>query len=124
MQMIVQETQMNTNEHKHANHKHKILLALISSALANTPCTDLGVNGVLEKLNATLGTAYNLDLPCVFGKVLNATPQRNHSRMERLMKLAHFNWTVMDTMTPNSSLELEWLVPIGHVVIHANFYFT
>ncbi|PBK91275.1 hypothetical protein ARMGADRAFT_1014166 [Armillaria gallica] len=69
---------------------------VISSALANTPCADLGVDGVLEKLNATLGTAYNLDLPCVFGKVLNATPQRNHSRMERLMKLAHFYWKVMD----------------------------
>ncbi len=53
---------------------------VISSALADTPCADLGVDGVLEKLNATLGTSYNLDLPCgVFGKVLNATPQRNHS---------------------------------------------
>ncbi len=68
---------------------------VISSALANTPCADLGVDGVLEKLNATLGTAYNLDLPCVFGKVLNAKPQRKHSRMEMRTKLAHFKWTVM-----------------------------
>ncbi len=52
---------------------------VISSALAGTPCADLGVDGVLEKLNATLGTAYSLDLPYVLGKVLNAIPQRNHS---------------------------------------------
>ncbi|KAK0429891.1 hypothetical protein EV421DRAFT_2025601 [Armillaria borealis] len=52
---------------------------VISSALADTPCAALGVDGVLEKLNATLGTAYNMDLPYVLGKVLNATPQRNHS---------------------------------------------
>ncbi len=54
---------------------------IISSALADTPCAPLGVDGVLEKLNATLGTAYNLDLPYVFGKVLSPTPQRNHSWM-------------------------------------------
>ncbi|PBK62312.1 hypothetical protein ARMSODRAFT_1089200 [Armillaria solidipes] len=33
---------------------------VISSALANTPCADLGIDGVLEKLNATLGTSYTL----------------------------------------------------------------
>ncbi|KAK0499227.1 hypothetical protein EDD18DRAFT_66033 [Armillaria luteobubalina] len=32
---------------------------VISSALANTPCADLGINGVLEGLNATLGTFYS-----------------------------------------------------------------
>ncbi|KAK0224363.1 hypothetical protein IW262DRAFT_1459416 [Armillaria fumosa] len=32
----------------------------ISSALADTPCADLGIDGVLEKLNATLGTSYSL----------------------------------------------------------------
>ncbi|KAK0224352.1 hypothetical protein IW262DRAFT_1493122 [Armillaria fumosa] len=32
---------------------------VISSALANTPCADLGIGGVLEKLNATLGTSYS-----------------------------------------------------------------
>ncbi len=97
---------------------------VISSALANTPCANLGVDGVLEKLNATLGTEYNLDLPCVFGKVLNARPQRNHSRMERLMKLAHFNRTVMDAMTPNCSPELEQLNPICDVAIDVNVSFT
>ncbi|PBK94080.1 hypothetical protein ARMGADRAFT_1079553 [Armillaria gallica] len=32
----------------------------ISSTLANTPCADLGVGGILEKLKATLGTSYDL----------------------------------------------------------------
>ncbi|SJL13336.1 uncharacterized protein ARMOST_16776 [Armillaria ostoyae] len=33
---------------------------VISSTLANTPCADLGIDGVLEKLNAILGTSYTL----------------------------------------------------------------
>ncbi len=33
---------------------------MISSALADTPCADLGIDGVLEKLNATLCTSYTL----------------------------------------------------------------
>ncbi|KAK0499361.1 hypothetical protein EDD18DRAFT_849519 [Armillaria luteobubalina] len=34
---------------------------VIPSAVANTLCADLGVEGVLEKLNAILGTSYTLD---------------------------------------------------------------
>ncbi|SJL13358.1 uncharacterized protein ARMOST_16800 [Armillaria ostoyae] len=34
---------------------------VIPCALADTPCADLGVEGVLEKLNTTLGTSYALD---------------------------------------------------------------
>ncbi len=33
---------------------------VIPSALADILCAELGVNGALEKLNATLGTSYNL----------------------------------------------------------------
>ncbi len=33
---------------------------MISSALADTPCADLGIDAVLDKLNATLGTSYTL----------------------------------------------------------------
>ncbi|KAK0231732.1 hypothetical protein EDD85DRAFT_114125 [Armillaria nabsnona] len=33
---------------------------VISSALANTPCATLGAQGVLDQLNATLGTAHTL----------------------------------------------------------------
>ncbi|KAK0499353.1 hypothetical protein EDD18DRAFT_1349533 [Armillaria luteobubalina] len=33
----------------------------ISSALADTLCTDLGIHGVLKELNTALGTSYNLD---------------------------------------------------------------
>ncbi len=33
---------------------------MISSALADTPCADLGIDGVIDKLNATLGTSYTL----------------------------------------------------------------
>ncbi|KAK0504505.1 hypothetical protein EDD18DRAFT_505469 [Armillaria luteobubalina] len=36
-------------------------IKLIQSALADTLCADLGVNGVLEKLNTILGTSYTLD---------------------------------------------------------------
>ncbi len=36
---------------------------VIPSALANTPCATLGVQGILDHLNATLGTAYTLDIP-------------------------------------------------------------
>ncbi len=38
---------------------------VIPSSLANTRCADLGAEGVLEKLNTTLGTAYTLDAPCL-----------------------------------------------------------
>ncbi|KAK0430123.1 hypothetical protein EV421DRAFT_1913380 [Armillaria borealis] len=33
---------------------------VISSALADTPCADLGIDGVLEKLNVIFGTSYTL----------------------------------------------------------------
>ncbi|KAK0457595.1 uncharacterized protein EV420DRAFT_503779 [Desarmillaria tabescens] len=36
---------------------------VITSALANTCCADLGVDGVLEKLNAALGTSYTPKTP-------------------------------------------------------------
>ncbi len=38
---------------------------VIPSSLANTRCADLGAEGVLEKLNTTLSTAYTLDAPCL-----------------------------------------------------------
>ncbi len=34
---------------------------VITSSLANTPCANLGVDGVLKKLNTALGTSYTLD---------------------------------------------------------------
>ncbi|SJL13340.1 uncharacterized protein ARMOST_16781 [Armillaria ostoyae] len=73
---------------------------VISSALADTPCADLGVDGVLEKLNATLGTSYNLDLPCVFGKVLNATPQRNHSGTLRSKLPLEYRMFMQEIVSP------------------------
>ncbi|KAK0231827.1 hypothetical protein EDD85DRAFT_775431 [Armillaria nabsnona] len=36
---------------------------VISSSLADIPCTTLGVRGILDKLNATLQTAHTLDTP-------------------------------------------------------------
>ncbi|KAG7442779.1 uncharacterized protein BT62DRAFT_374040 [Guyanagaster necrorhizus] len=35
----------------------------IPSSLADTPCATLGVQGILDELNATLGTSYTLDIP-------------------------------------------------------------
>ncbi|KAK0456904.1 hypothetical protein EV421DRAFT_100804 [Armillaria borealis] len=36
---------------------------VISSSLADTPCSSLGLQGLLDSLNATLGTSYTLDTP-------------------------------------------------------------
>ncbi|KAK0446955.1 uncharacterized protein EV420DRAFT_1569127 [Desarmillaria tabescens] len=36
---------------------------VIASSLANTPCAELGVDGLLEKLNTIFGTPYVLDIP-------------------------------------------------------------
>ncbi|KAG7441907.1 uncharacterized protein BT62DRAFT_459255 [Guyanagaster necrorhizus] len=36
---------------------------VISSSLADTPCATLGIQGILDELNATLGTSYTLDIP-------------------------------------------------------------
>ncbi|SJL01412.1 uncharacterized protein ARMOST_04734 [Armillaria ostoyae] len=38
---------------------------VIPSSLADTPCATLGVQGVLDRLNATLGTSHTLDTPSV-----------------------------------------------------------
>ncbi|KAK0439958.1 uncharacterized protein EV420DRAFT_1769361 [Desarmillaria tabescens] len=38
-------------------------MPVIPSALADIPCADLGMSGVLKELNATLGTSYTLDNP-------------------------------------------------------------
>ncbi|KAK0430969.1 hypothetical protein EV421DRAFT_2041518 [Armillaria borealis] len=38
---------------------------IIPSSLANTPCANLGVAGLLEKLNTILGTSYNLESPSI-----------------------------------------------------------
>ncbi|KAK0499350.1 hypothetical protein EDD18DRAFT_1460291 [Armillaria luteobubalina] len=47
----------------------------ISSALADTLCTDLGVEEVLRKLNTTLGTSYPLD--SVIGTILESYISQN-----------------------------------------------
>ncbi|KAK0198024.1 hypothetical protein F5146DRAFT_1130968 [Armillaria mellea] len=36
---------------------------IISSSLADTPCSGLGIEGLLDLLNITLGTSYTLDTP-------------------------------------------------------------
>ncbi|SJL12691.1 uncharacterized protein ARMOST_16122 [Armillaria ostoyae] len=38
---------------------------VISASLANTPCTDFGLSGLLERLNTTLGTSHTLDIPAL-----------------------------------------------------------
>ncbi len=44
---------------------------VISSALSDTPCVDLGVDGVLEKLNEALGTSYTLGYYTLGSKILH-----------------------------------------------------
>ncbi|PBK61741.1 hypothetical protein ARMSODRAFT_920924 [Armillaria solidipes] len=53
---------------------------VISSALANTPCADLGITGVLEKLNATLGTSdsYTLDRYPILNSFLDSCIEQNY----------------------------------------------
>ncbi len=48
---------------------------VIPSALADTPCAELGVNGVLDRLNTLLGTSYAL---CSVLGVLNYYDRRNY----------------------------------------------
>ncbi|KAK0482800.1 hypothetical protein IW261DRAFT_1469758 [Armillaria novae-zelandiae] len=38
---------------------------VIPSSLADTPCAALGIQGVLDRLNGTLGTSHTLDMPCI-----------------------------------------------------------
>ncbi|PBK59178.1 hypothetical protein ARMSODRAFT_1073628 [Armillaria solidipes] len=53
---------------KQRSHTYK--MPVITSALADTPCVDLGVIGVLEKLNTTLCTSYSLN--STLSSVLNS----------------------------------------------------
>ncbi|KAK0443436.1 uncharacterized protein EV420DRAFT_1649229 [Desarmillaria tabescens] len=43
---------------------------VISSSLADIPCADLGIEGLLEMLNTTLGTSYTLDRPSICSRLL------------------------------------------------------
>ncbi|KAK0214643.1 hypothetical protein EDD85DRAFT_963094 [Armillaria nabsnona] len=50
---------------------------VISSSLANTPCATLGIQGVLDQLNATLGTSHTLDTPSL-SSLLNECIEKNN----------------------------------------------
>ncbi len=50
---------------------------VIPSSLANTPCADLGVAVLLEKLNSTLGTSYTLETPSL-SSLLEAYSTKNY----------------------------------------------
>ncbi|KAK0191547.1 hypothetical protein F5146DRAFT_605174 [Armillaria mellea] len=41
-------------------------MPVIPSAFADIPCATLGIQGVLDRLNITLGTSHTLDTPSVF----------------------------------------------------------
>ncbi|KAK0229417.1 hypothetical protein EDD85DRAFT_972895 [Armillaria nabsnona] len=45
------------------NQAEEEITPVISTSLANTPCTTFGVRGLLDQLNDTLGTSYTLDIP-------------------------------------------------------------
>ncbi|KAK0219498.1 hypothetical protein EDD85DRAFT_341177 [Armillaria nabsnona] len=49
---------------------------VISSSLADTPCATLGIEGVLDQLNATLGTSHTLDTTS-FSSFLNECIEKN-----------------------------------------------
>ncbi|KAK0433077.1 hypothetical protein EV421DRAFT_1910373 [Armillaria borealis] len=50
---------------------------VITSSLADTPCAALGVQGVLDRLNATLGTSHTLDTPSVLS-LLEESIEKNY----------------------------------------------
>ncbi|KAK0452124.1 uncharacterized protein EV420DRAFT_1701555 [Desarmillaria tabescens] len=54
---------------------------VISSSLADTPCASLGVDGLLEKLNITLGTLYTLDSPSL--------PSRLSQKLYSALRIPH-----------------------------------
>ncbi|KAK0421706.1 hypothetical protein EV421DRAFT_1915732 [Armillaria borealis] len=109
---------------------------VISSALSDTPCIDLGVDGVLEKLNETLGTSYTLGsytlgskilhflgivqlhsiLEPVFGIIMISAPSNDHqAECAPMIPLAISHVWVdgkdrMNVMTPINGY--EWPVPM------------
>ncbi|PBK88087.1 hypothetical protein ARMGADRAFT_441858 [Armillaria gallica] len=50
---------------------------IISSSLANTPCATLGIEGILDQLNVTLGTSHTLDTPSLLS-LLNKCIEKNN----------------------------------------------
>ncbi|PBK65696.1 hypothetical protein ARMSODRAFT_1087315 [Armillaria solidipes] len=48
----------------------------ITSSLADTPCATLGIEGILDQLNATLGTSYTVDTPSL-SSLLNECIEKN-----------------------------------------------
>ncbi|KAK0439068.1 uncharacterized protein EV420DRAFT_1202271 [Desarmillaria tabescens] len=53
-------------------------IKVIPSALANTPCTTLGIVGILDEFNATLGKSYRLDSHPTLHSFLNSCIERNY----------------------------------------------
>ncbi len=53
------------------------LKPIISSSLADTPCGTFGIEGVLDQLNATLGTSHTLDTPFL-SLLLNECIEKNY----------------------------------------------
>ncbi len=51
--------------------------SVISSSLADTPCTTLGIQGVLDRLNTTLGTSYTLNTPSLLS-ILEDCIEKNY----------------------------------------------
>ncbi|KAK0214718.1 hypothetical protein EDD85DRAFT_962964 [Armillaria nabsnona] len=49
---------------------------VISSSLADTPCATLGIQGILDQLNTTLGTSHTLDTPSL-SSLLNDCIEKN-----------------------------------------------
>ncbi|PBK62362.1 hypothetical protein ARMSODRAFT_1008301 [Armillaria solidipes] len=65
---------------------------VITSSLANTPCAALGVGGVLEKLNTTLGKSYASDS---VNSVLDSYVAQNYD-FGTVYAYFRYNWDVYD----------------------------
>ncbi|KAK0439967.1 uncharacterized protein EV420DRAFT_1583097 [Desarmillaria tabescens] len=80
----------------------------IRSALADTPCAKLGMNGVLEKLNVTLGTSYTLDNP-ILPPILESFIRQDHDfgTLYANLRLYWYGLTTVESVHEACNLDQE-----------------
>ncbi|KAK0186358.1 hypothetical protein F5146DRAFT_128073 [Armillaria mellea] len=91
-------------------HRYTGSKPVISSSLAGTLCSDLGVDGMLEQLNTTLGTSYTLETPGL-SFLLNSYISKNYDfgTAYAYLRLEWYNdlTTVEDSQCAREALDQE-----------------
>ncbi|KAK0449803.1 uncharacterized protein EV420DRAFT_1219826, partial [Desarmillaria tabescens] len=75
---------------------------VISSSLADTPCATLGVQGLLDQLNTTLGTSHSLDTPSLSSLLEECIASdydfgMAYGRLRRIWDSDNWSTTIRDT---------------------------